>query len=276
MAHLPVAKEMKLNSGTTIPTLGLGVFLVKSSKEISTGLSAGYRHIDSARYYQNEAEVGRAVRESGIPRDDIFVTTKVWLSDFGYESTKKAVQTSLQYLDGRIDLMLMHAPGDPSVRADTWRALEEAKAEGGVRDIGVSNFGIGHIEKLLQTAKVVPAVNQIELSPFLQRKDLVAYCRSKGIALEAYSPLGKGTREVLEDKTVRSVAQRQGRTNAQVLIRWSLQQGFITLPKSSNAQRQQSNLDVFSFELDDQDMEELDALDRYLVTAWDPTTSDPV
>ncbi|CAK0772186.1 hypothetical protein CVIRNUC_003937 [Coccomyxa viridis] len=270
----PVPKEIKLNSGNSIPTIGLGVFLVKGSREIRTGLSVGYRHIDSARYYENEAEVAKAVRESGIPREDVFVTTKVWLSDFGYKNAKRAIETSLKYLDGRIDLLLMHAPGEPGLRAETWRALEEAKEAGGVRDIGISNFGEKHIEKLLQTAKVVPAVNQVELSPFLQRKDLVAYCRSKGIALEAYSPLGKGQREVMEDRTVAAVARRLGRTNAQVLIRWSLQQGFICLPKSSDPERQKANLDVFSFELSPEDMKELNSLDRYLVTAWDPTVSE--
>ncbi|CAL8462232.1 g1763 [Coccomyxa elongata] len=241
-----------------------------------SALRLGYRHIDTARYYRNEADVGEALKNSGVPREDVFLTTKLWLSDFGYSNSRKAIDQSLRALStASVDLMLMHAPGDPDLREETWRALEDVHFEGKVTSIGVSNFGIGHLEKLLKSARVRPAVNQIELTPFLQRSKLVDDCKSQGIALEAYSPLGKGDKAILNNTSVAQIARKHGVSNAQVLIRWSLQHGFIPLPKSNNPERQKANLDVYSFDLDAADMQNLDSLDRNLVTAWDPT-QDPV
>jgi diketogulonate reductase-like aldo/keto reductase len=175
---------------------------------------------------------------------------------------------------GHIDLVLLHAPGDPVLRGDTWRALEACLVEGMVANIGVSNFGQAHLEKLARTAATPPAVNQIEVHPALQRRELVAYCAAQGICVEAYSPLAKG--RLLKDATVCAVATDMGVTPAQVLLRWSIQKGFVTLPNSVNAERQAKNLDLFSFALSDAHMAALDALERGFITGWDPITQDPV
>ncbi|KAK9906723.1 hypothetical protein WJX75_006857 [Coccomyxa subellipsoidea] len=236
MSHSSVGRTFVLSSGVKIPSVGLGVFLTKPGFEcfnaVTSALRLGYRHIDTARLYRNEADVGEALKQSGLPREDVFLTTKLWLDDFGYQNAQKAISQSMNALStSMVDLMLLHAPGDPQTREETWRALEDAHYEGKLTSIGVSNFGVGHLKKLLKTARVKPAVNQIELTPFLQRRKLVDYCRSEGIALEAYSPLGKGSREILDNRTVTKIAQKHAVSNAQ-----------------------------------------LDSLDRNLVTAWDPTT----
>ncbi|KAL3155330.1 hypothetical protein ABBQ38_010892 [Trebouxia sp. C0009 RCD-2024] len=274
-----VNSSVTLRTGAQIPAVGLGVFLARSGKEtynaVLSSLKLGYRHVDTARMYGNEADVGRAIRDSGIPREEVFVTSKLYDVDWGYDAATDALNDSLATLGMQyLDLMLMHHPGQRRGRKETWQALEAAHKQGLCRSIGVSNFGIGHLEQLLQYAKVVPAVNQIELSPFLQRKELVDYCRSQGIALEAYSPLCKATK--LRHPVITKVASRHKVTSAQVLVRWSLQKGFIPLPKSVKADRQATNIDVFGFELDQEDMDMLDKLECHGVTAWDPSSQDPV
>jgi diketogulonate reductase-like aldo/keto reductase len=205
----------------------------------------------------------------------MFITTKVWLSNYGYETTIDSVKDSLTKLKtDYIDLMLLHAPGDPKLRPEAWRALEECHRQGLVKDIGVSNFGEKHLEKLAETSTIPPAVNQLEIHPFLQRKDLVKYCKEHNIVVEAYSPLAKAHK--LTDPTVAAIAHRVGATPAQVMIAWSLSKGLVPLPKSVNPERQHQNLQAASVILSDGDIKQLDGLEEGLVTGWDPVTQDPV
>ncbi|KAI7840058.1 hypothetical protein COHA_006189 [Chlorella ohadii] len=270
---------VRLNTGHLLPAIGLGVYRSAAGGECYTAclsaLRLGYRHIDTAQVYGNEQDVGRAVVDSGLRRDEVFITSKLWTSNWGYDKARASIRQSLSELDtSYLDLFLLHAPGDPGARAETWRALEDAQKEGLIRSIGVSNFGIAHLQKLAETAVVKPAVNQIELHPWLQWRDEVAFCQAEGIVMEAYSPLAKAQK--LAEPTVAGIAQRLGVTPAQVLIRWSLQKGFVPLPKSNHAERQRTNLDVFRFELSDDDMAALDGLESGLVTGWNPIRDDPV
>jgi diketogulonate reductase-like aldo/keto reductase len=212
--------------------------------------------------------VGAAVRASGVPREQVFVTTKLWNDDQGYDRALRAFDASLQRLGlDYVDLYLLHWPV-AGKRLDSWRALERLYEEKRARSIGVSNFLVPHLKELLGAAKHVPAVNQIELTPFLQRRETVALCRQNGIVVEAYSPLTHGQR--LDDPALRDVARRTGRTVAQVLLRWSVQHGNVVLPKSTKPARILENAQLFDFELDGRTMAELDALDEGLVTGWDP------
>lgn len=275
--ELTIRSTFRLNNGVEIPRLGLGVYRAAAGAEarnaVLWALEAGYRHVDTAAFYGNEADVGRAIRESGIAREDVFVTTKLWNEDHGYDAALAAFDASLERLGfDYVDLYLIHWPV-PDLRLESWRALERLYGEGRARAIGVSNYMVQHLEELLAHCTVVPAVNQIELSPWSwrSRRDVVELCRAQGIALEAYSPLTKGRR--LDDPTLRSVAERVGRTPAQVLIRWALQRDLIVIPKSTNRGRIRENADVFDFELPAAEMERLEALDEGLVTGWDPTTA---
>jgi methylglyoxal/glyoxal reductase len=263
-----------LNTGARIPQVGLGVWQTprgRGTREaVEAALRGGYRHIDTARIYGNEADVGAAVTASGVPREQVFVTTKLWNDDQGYDAALRAFDASLSRLGLEyVDLYLIHWPV-AGKRLESWRALERLFSEKRARAIGVSNFLRPHLEELLGRAKVVPAANQIELTPFLQRRDTCDYCREHGIAIEAYSPLTRGRR--LDDPTVRSIAERAARTPAQVLLRWSVQRGVIVLPKSSRAERIAENGALFDFELDPASMAALDALEEGLVTGWDPAT----
>lgn len=276
---MPVSRTLILNSGASIPTVGLGVFQSQVGDEtyhaVRSALKLGYRHVDTAQIYGNEADVGRAVADSGLQRSEVFVTTKLWRAEWGAARAREAIDSSLRKLGmAYVDLLLLHCPGDPDLRAETWAVLEEAVKKGQAKSIGVSNFGIPHLERLMKSATITPAVNQIELSPFNQRVDVVQHCQSKGIALQAYSPLAKATK--LGDPRVVALAAKRGITPAQLLIRWSLQKGFIPLPKSVNPERQATNLDVFGFELSLEDVVELDKLEEGLVTGWDPILNDPV
>lgn len=262
-----------------MPAIGLGVYQSAPGPEtqqaVLSAIKLGYRHIDTAQCYNNEADVGKAIKAANIPREELWVTTKLWLSEYTYPTAVQSVRASLQRLQlTYVDLFLLHAPGDPRTRADAWRALEEAHAQGLIKHIGVSNFGIAHLEKLFKTATVLPEVNQIELSPFLQRKDVVDYCRSKGIVVQAYSPLCKG--ETLQDPRLKELAANYNVSTAQLLIRWSLQKGFVPLPKSVNPRRQEENLNVNGFEISKKDMDAMDALEEGLVTGWDPISTDAV
>ncbi|RLN05908.1 hypothetical protein BBO99_00006740 [Phytophthora kernoviae] len=262
-----------LPSGAKIPVVGLGVYLsepgVETYNAVLSALQLGYRHIDTAQYYQNEADVGRAVKDSGISRKEIFVTSKLFVQSWGYEKALAATKASNDKLGlGYIDLFLLHAPGDASTRGETWRALEELREQGILKDIGVSNFGEAHLDKLTTTAKVKPAVNQVELHPWLMRPTLVKYCKENGIHLEAYSPLAKAGK--LTDSTLLEIANEVGATPAQVLVAFSLANDFITLPKSVNPDRQKANLDAAKITLTPEQIEKLAALDEYLVTGWDP------
>ncbi len=250
---------LKLNTGATIPTLGLGVYQMKKGEQtrqaVRWALDAGYRHIDTASFYGNEEDVGRAVKESGVPREEIFLTTKLWPTDF--LRPEKALKESLKRLDTPyLDLYLIHWPFVGRDRA--WKKLEQASADGLVRAIGVSNYSIRQLEELFKKASVVPAVNQVEISPFLFQKELIAFCQGKGILVEAYSPLTRGKK--LGNGTIEEIAKTHQRSAAQVMIRWSLQHGLVPLPKSSKRERIGENANVFDFTLSEEEMRMLDGL----------------
>ncbi len=269
------ASTVTLRGDVPIPVLGLGVFRApaggRTAAAVTTALGAGYRHIDTARIYGNEADVGAGIRSSGLDRKEVFVTTKLWNDDQGYQSTLDAFETSRRRLGlDVVDLYLVHWPV-PRVRLDSWRAMEHLLESGQVRAIGVSNYMVRHMEELLQAAEQPPAVNQIELSPYNwhSRRDILTLCADHGVAVEAYSPLTKGRK--LADPPLVAIADAAGKSTAQVLIRWALQKGFIVLPKSTRPERIAANADVFDFALTDEQMVRLDALDEGLVTGWDPT-----
>lgn len=267
-----------------MPVIGLGVFQSAAGEEtyqaVLSALKLGYRHIDSARLYQNEADVGRAIRDSGIPREEIYVTSKLLMNGFNfelkkggawtYESTMKAVKESVATFGfSYIDLYLLHAPFHPEKRSDAWRALEDSQAQGLIRDIGVSNFGEAHLAKLEKTWRVKPAVNQIEMHPFCARPALVKYCKDKGIIVQAYSPLTQAKK--LDDPTLVKVSKEVNGTPAQVLIAWGLHKGVVSLPKSVHENRQRENLDAAKVVLSADQMGRLDALNADLVLGpWDP------
>jgi diketogulonate reductase-like aldo/keto reductase len=264
--------SIALPTGSRIPQVGLGVWQTPRGEVTRTAVTAalhgGYRLVDTAAIYRNEEDVGRAVRESGIPRDEVFVTTKLWNADQGFDSALRAFDASLERLGlDYVDLYLIHWPV-PRKRLDSWRALERLHEEKRARAIGVSNFLKSHLEELLAHAKVVPAANQIELSPFLQRRDTVAFCKERGIVVEAYSPLTRGLK--LGHPVVVDVAKRCGKTPAQVLLRWGVQHGFVVLPKSATPARIAENAALFDFVLDDAAMARLDGLEAGLATGWDP------
>jgi diketogulonate reductase-like aldo/keto reductase len=270
-----IQSTIKLNNGVEIPRFGLGVYQAAAGREARTAveeaLSMGYRHIDTAKLYGNERDVGEAVRRSGVPRREVFVTTKLWNSDHGYDTTLRACDASLAALGfDYVDLYLIHWPVQ-RLRGESWRALVKLLGDGKCRSIGVSNYTVRHLRELLDSSPVVPAVNQVELSPFLYQKDLIRFCHEKGIQVEAYSPLTKGER--LRDKTLARIGSRYGKTPAQVLIRWCLQRDLIVIPKSSRRERIQENAQVFDFDISAEDMGALDALDEGLRTSWDPTSA---
>jgi len=263
---------LPLLSGARIPQVGLGVWQTPSGattrQAVAAALDVGYRHIDTARIYGNEVDVGVAIRESAVAREAVFVTTKLWNADQGYDRALNAFDEGLQRLGlDYVDLYLIHWPV-AGKRLDSWRALERLHAEGRARSIGVSNFLVPHLEELLAGARQVPAVNQIELTPFLQRRETRALCARHGIVVEAYSPLTHGRR--LDHPVVKDVARRVGRSVAQVLLRWGLQQGLVVLPKSTKPARIAENGALYDFTLDERAMKELDALEEGLVTGWDP------
>jgi diketogulonate reductase-like aldo/keto reductase len=265
---------LELGTGAKIPQVGLGVWQAGSGRAtrnaVTEALRAGYRHVDTARIYGNEADVGAAIRESGVPREEVFVTTKLWNDDQGYDRALRAFDQSLERLGLEyVDLYLLHWPV-PGRRRDSWRALEKLFAEKRARAIGVSNFLVPHLEDLMKVAKVAPAANQIELTPFLQRRETLALCKQLGIVVEAYSPLTRGKR--LNHPVIRAIAGEVKRSPAQVLLRWGIQRGAVVLPKSVTPARIVENAALFDFALDAEAMARLDALDENLVTGWDPAT----
>lgn len=256
---------LTLNNGIEMPQLGFGVFQVpdaETTAAVSAALEAGYRSIDTAAIYGNGAGVGRALAESGIARDDLFVTSKVWISDHGYDSTLRAYDAALERLGlDHLDLFLIHWPTPAAgTYPETWRALEKLYADGRVRAIGVSNFEPEHLVRLETESGIVPAVNQVELHPALQNRAVVEANSARGIVTEAWSPLAQGA--VLGDPAVLSIAERHGRTSAQVVLRWHLQQRRIVIPKSVTPARIAENLDVFGFDLSADELAAIDGLER--------------
>ena len=267
--------NITLNNGVATPRLGLGVYRSPNGAEtfetVRYALEVGYRHVDTARIYHNEADVGAGLRASGVPREQVFVTTKLWESDQGYDSAIAAYNESLRLMGLEyVDLFLIHWPL-PGKRRYSWMALETLLEEGRVRAIGVSNYVVRHLEELLGHARYLPAVNQIELSPYNyeQRRPTLDLCAAQGIAIEAYSPLTKGRK--LGDPRLASIGTGYGASPAQVLIRWGLQKGAIVLVKSNRPERIRQNADVFGFALSASDMSTLDTFNENLATGWDPT-----
>ncbi|ACG73078.1 2,5-didehydrogluconate reductase [Anaeromyxobacter sp. K] len=268
-----IRSTVELRGGVRMPILGLGVWQSPPGDEtrnaVLAALRLGYRLVDTARAYRNEEDVGAAIRESGVPRDEVFVTTKLWNSDHGYDSTLRACDESLRRLGlDRLDLYLVHWPV-PKLRGETWRAMERILADGKARAIGVSNYTVRHLDELLASANEPPSVNQVELHPFLVQRGLVDHCKAKGIQVEAYGPLVRGHK--MENPVLQRVAHRVGRTPAQVLIRWGIEHGLVTIPKSVHEHRIRENADVFGFSLSPADLAALDALDEGYRTSWDPT-----
>ncbi|MFJ9756515.1 aldo/keto reductase [Streptomyces sp. NPDC101149] len=264
-----------LNNGLQIPQLGFGVFQVpdeETTAAVASALEAGYRSIDTAAIYGNESGVGKALSAAGIPREELFITTKLWNADQGYDATLKAFDASLAKLGLEyIDLYLIHWPTPArDLYRDSWRAIEKLVADGRVRAAGVSNFQPAHLRRLVDGASLLPAVNQIELHPGLQQSELRALHTELGIATEAWSPLAQGA--VLGDDAITTIAQRQDRSPAQVVLRWHLQLGNIVIPKSVTPARIRENLDVFDFTLSDDEMAAITTLDRDLRTGPDPDT----
>jgi methylglyoxal/glyoxal reductase len=284
-----------LNNGVRIPVLGLGVYQIPSGPEteqvVSTALHAGYRLIDTARYYSNEKDVGKALRASGIPREEVFVTTKLWNQDHGYDSTLRAFDRSLEELGlDYLDLYLIHWPakgsrlaqwkplksalefigyGIPGSRKDSWRAMEKILSNGRCRAVGVSNYTIRHLEELFSVSGVIPAVNQVEFTPFCFQKELLEFCRKHNIQLQAYSPLTRGQR--LNDGTVVKLAGQYHCSPAQLLIRWAIQHDVVAIPKASNPTHIKENAQVFDFSITNEDMISLNNLNENLHLCWDPT-----
>jgi 2,5-diketo-D-gluconate reductase A len=261
MSQVPA---VTLANGVSMPQLGLGVVLVPPDEVVApvrAALDAGYGLIDTAKLYGNEEGVGRAIADSGIPRDEVFVTTKVWNSDHGYDETLHAFENSRKLLDlDVVDLYLVHWPAPALDRyVDTWRALERLYADGRVRAIGVSNFTVEHLERLRAECDITPMVNQIELHPGFVQDELRAYHAAQGIVTEAWSPLGRG-HGLLDDPTVVEIGMRHGKTPAQVVLRWHLQLGNVVIPKSTRPERIRENFEVFDAVLSDEEMAALSAL----------------
>lgn len=269
--------EVKLSGGVSIPQVGYGVFQIppaETARAVAAALDSGYRSIDTAAAYGNEAGVGDAVRASGIPREDLFVTTKVWNSDHGYDSTLAAFDRSLRELRmDHVDLYLIHWPLPGRDRyLETWRALEHLLAEGRVRAIGVSNFHVPHLQRLIDSANVVPAVNQIELHPYLPQTHLRTFHAENGIATEAWSPLAQGA--LLADKAITGLSSKYGKSPAQIVLRWHVQLGTVVIPKSVTPARMRENIDVFDFELAEDDLLVLAELDNGTRVGPDPDVFD--
>lgn len=260
-----MAEMLQLNTGKSIPRIGFGTWQILpngvAKQAVAVALKAGYRLIDTAKLYGNETGVGEAIRESGIPREEIFVTTKLWNDDQGHDSTLEAFDASLNRLGlDYIDLYLIHWPATPE-RHDSWEALTELYKGGRARNVGVSNYTIHHLQELLEnTTDVLPAVNQIEFHPFVyeEQRPIVEFCQQHDIIVEAYSPLAHGGR--VNDPSVQAIAGRLGKTNAQVLLRWAIQHDTVPLPRSTNPEHIAENLQVFDFELTLEDMHALNSL----------------
>ena len=260
---------MKLNNCQQIPAQGFGVFLVENNgpceDAVLKALQAGYRLIDTAAAYFNETDVGKAIRNSGIPREEIFVTSKLWMQDYGYEAAKKGIDDSLEKLGlDYMDLYLLHQPyGDT---AGAWKALEEAVRAGKIKSIGVSNHTVKLLSNLIPKMEILPAVNQMECNPFFQQKELRKYLDQYGIRLEAWYPLGHADKTLLTDERLVKIAEKYGKSVVQVILRWHLQEGIVAIPKATSMEHIKANLDIFDFMLADYEMAEIRAMDKGIGT----------
>jgi diketogulonate reductase-like aldo/keto reductase len=261
-----------LSNGVKMPYLGLGVFLSENGEQVinavNWALEKGYRHIDTAAIYRNEEGVGQAVNQSSVPREDIFVVSKVWNSDQGYESTLRAYEQSLERLQlDYLDLYLIHWPVEGKFN-ETWKAMEEMYNEGRIRAIGVSNFMRHHLDDLISKASILPMVNQMEFHPYLVQQELLNFCKLKGIQYEGWSPFMQG--KIFNKQELSDLAEKYGKTLAQLVLRWNLQKGVVSIPKSSKKHRIISNADIFDFEISEEDMNSIDALDNNTRVGPDP------
>ncbi|GAA1188619.1 aldo/keto reductase [Nesterenkonia xinjiangensis] len=257
-------EHLQLNSGTSIPQIGYGTGRSSDpARNVAAALEAGYRHVDTAQMYDNEAGVGEGVRASGVPRDDVFITTKLGNGNHAPDAVDRTLDESLVRLGvDAVDLFLVHwpMPGLDIDYVDTWRAMISVAETGRARAIGVSNFESHHLERIIEATGVFPAVNQIEIHPYFANNELRRWCWNHGLAVEAWSPLGKG--DDLDDPAVQELATRLGRTPAQVILRWHLQRGDVIIPKTDHLERMASNLEILDWQLDEHDAAVLDALDR--------------
>jgi 2,5-diketo-D-gluconate reductase A len=277
MTEAPFSPLLPLNDGRDIPQLGLGVYKVAdtlAAELVAGAIDSGYRHIDTAALYRNEAGVGRGVRHSGVPREEIFVTTKVWNDRQGYDETLRAFDESLTTLGmDYVDLYLIHWPAPTqNLYVETWHALEKLRADGRARSIGISNFTPRHIERLRETSDVLPVINQVELHPWLPQAEVRAYDESLAILTEAWSPLARG--RVLGNEVLDAIARKHGKSPAQVVIRWHLQLGVVVIPKSNSLSRIRENSRVFDFSLDAADVAAIAALETGERTGLDPDVHD--
>jgi len=265
-----------LANGVKMPWLGLGVWKSEEGEEVvqavKAALRAGYRSIDTAAIYRNEEGVGQAIREAGVPREELFITTKVWNKAQGYDLTMSAFDRSIKKLGLEyIDLYLIHWPVQ-GLYKDTWRAMEELYKEGKIRAIGVSNFQVHHLQDLMADCEIKPMLNQVEFHPYLTQKELLSFCREQGIQLEAWSPLMHGS--IVDEPVIVEMATKYGKTPAQIVLRWDLQHGVVTIPKSVKEHRIIENASIFDFELSQDDMDELDALNKNQRFGPDPDNFD--
>ena len=259
MSDIP---HVTLNNGLSMPQLGLGVWQARGTEvvdAVTAAIDSGYRLIDTAAIYGNESEVGEAIRASSVAREELFVTTKLWNSDQGYDNAKRAFDKSLERLGlDYVDLYLIHWPAPKLDKyVETWQALEEIYESGRAKAIGVCNFHVQHLEKLMANAKVTPAINQIELHPRLAQHEIREYCVSKNIQVESWSPIGGSGGNLLNDPVIHDIASKHNRTAAQIIIRWHIQSGLVVIPKSVHVDRIKQNADVFDFALDDNDMKKI-------------------
>ena len=264
---------LELNDGNKIPQIGLGFWQVKDQDEFNTsfkaGVDAGYRHFDTAQAYDNEAFLGEALTMEGLKREDVFITTKIKVQNFGQRHLRASFENSLENLQLKyVDLLLLHFPVT-ILRKKAWLALEEIQKAGLAKSIGVSNFTIKHLEDMKRYASVTPAVNQVELHVFLQQPELIQYCHDQGIVIEAYSPLAHG--QEMDNPTIQTIAKKHGKTYAQIMLRWLFQQGLVVIPKSVTPSRVEENIDILDFELDADDLKDLAVLDKNLRTCWNPS-----
>ncbi|WMJ81535.1 aldo/keto reductase [Clostridium sp. MB40-C1] len=260
-----------LNNGVKMPWLGFGTYKVENGdtviESVKEALKIGYRHIDTASYYGNEEGVGIAIKESGVPREKIFLVSKVWNTDQGYEKTLKAFETSIKKLGtDYLDLYLIHWPQPLS--KETWKALEKLYKEGRVKAIGVSNFLVNHLEYLLEDAEVIPMVNQVEFHPYLIQNDLIEFCEKNNIQLEAWSPLMRG--KIFEIEILQELAKKYGKTIPQIVLRWDLQMGVVTIPKSVTPSRIKENSDIFDFEISKEDIDKIKQLNKEIRVGSNP------
>ncbi len=266
---MDIKTTIKLNNGTKIPALGLGVWQIPGKvceEAVLAALAAGYRHIDTASIYENEENVGNALKKTSVPREEIFVTTKLWNDD--HYNVGKAFNQSLKNLQlDYVDLYLMHFPVPE--RNKSWKVMERIYKSGKAKVIGVSNFTIRHLKELLEKADIIPAVNQVEFHPYLYQKELLDFCNEKGIKIEAYSPLTHGKK--LRDPNLVWIAEKYNKSTAQILIKWCLQHGLVAIPKSSKSERIIENSSVFDIQISKEDMGKLDNFNENLRTCWDPT-----